>query len=377
MAKSIQDIVKNLNAQRAKGSSEDQPLVFVASDRPDLLGVEYTPCNVPELNEALGGGFASKAIYRLSGTEGVGKTALALSVGAEYQKKGKWVIYVMGEPPFPQQTADEVGLDMGMTIILNPLDYGEQLVDAVYAFLYDPDTRSANGEVGLVIWDSINTIVPKSAINRQEDKGSEAAGMAERPRLLADFLGKILGRGMLRGGTTIILIAQLSTALGEYGTPTKASGGNAVKFDSKVLINLRKKLLPKTKIDDYQVYSGHDVIFEIEKNNIDGKPGGGKYTYIPGVGIDDSLSLFNRGLEEGYITLAGRANYLFDIPGFEPVTVAKKADAQAYLKQDKERRDALRTALRTPKKKATRMVEAVAVETEEPVIQTIDEQDNE
>jgi RecA/RadA recombinase len=300
-----------------------------------------------------------------------------MSVGAEVQKQGKYVIYVMGEPPFPQQVADEVGLVRELTIVLNPLDFGEQLADAIYEFLYDPETRAANAEIGLVIWDSIDTIVPKSAIDRQEEKGSEAAGMAERPRLLADFLGKLLGRGMLRAKTIVIMIAQMRTALGDYGVPTKASGGNALKFDCKVLMNLRKKYLTKTRVDDYQVYAGHDIICEIEKNNVDRKPTTVKYTYVPGVGIDDSLSLFNRGLEEGYISMAGRANYLFEIPGFEPVTVAKKADAQAYLKQDKERRDALRAALRTPKKKATRVVEAVAVDSGEPVVQTIDEQDNE
>lgn len=377
MPRSIKDIASALNDKVSKRGASDQPLVFIASDRPDLLTADHIPCNVPEVNDALGGGFPTGCIIRLSGNEGVGKTALSMSVGAEIQKQGKYVLYVMGEPPFPQQVADEVGLNRELTIILNPLDFGEQLADAVYEFLYDPNTRQANSEIGLVIWDSIDTIIPKSAIDRQEEKGSEAAGMAERPRLLADFLGKLLGRGMLRAKTIVIMIAQMRTALGDYGVPTKASGGNALRYDCKVLMNLRKKYLPKTKIDDYQVYAGHDIICEVEKNNVDRKPTTVKYSYVPGVGIDDSLSLFNRGLEEEYITMPVRATYSFDVPGFSPIQVKGKADAQAYLKQDKERRDALRAALKVPKKKATRVIAAVAADPVQTETVTTVEQEHE
>lgn len=373
MAKrSIQDIAASINQKISKRGASDQPLAFIASERPDLLKTEFIPTNVPELNDALGGGIPTGCITRLAGDAGVGKTSLSLAVGAEIQKKGKWVIYIIGEPPFPWDVSEEVGLDPSKLLILNPLDYGEQLADAVFEYLYDPETRAANDEIGLVIWDSVNTISPKSAVDRVEEKGSEGVGMAERARFLSDFMGKLLGRGMLRAGTAVIMIAQLRTDVMAYGAPTTASGGNALKFECKVLLNLRKKLLPKTKVDDYYVYAGHDIIAEVEKNNVAGKPTTTKYTYIPGVGIDDSLSLFNRGLEEGYITMPERATYLFDVPGFPPVTVKKKADAQEYLKQDKERRDALRTALRTPRTKAAKMIEVTAVVTpeksEEPTI---------
>jgi recombination protein RecA len=367
---SLEKIVASINTRFGKTSKDNQPLAYIASERPDLLETQFLRCNVPQLNKALGGGFAKKSIHLISGDPGSGKTTLCLSLCLASQKEGKIAVYVNAEPPFPVKYAEQLGLDLSKLLILDPKDFGEQIVDAIYELLYDPDGRLAREDVGVIVIDSINGLVPKSSIERSEDKGSEAPGMAERARLITQFLERIQGRGMLRGGATLLLVAQERTDIGSYGAPTIISGGKAAKYMPKTITRLGRKAIRQS-----DVVVGHTVKFNISKNGISGIPNQGEYNILYGTGVDDSADLWERGVANGFIIKEGRSTYVFNLPSGQ-VRVDKIAEAQQALLQSEAMKQELREVL-DPEVHEKRIEEnklgEVSLELEEPLDNTINQ----
>lgn len=310
--KNIDSVIDRINQRFRKESKDSQPLIFRASEHPELLEPDFIETNIPELNEALGGGIPRKAVTVFSGDSGAGKTALALSCAASVQKKGGLVLYVNAEPPFPLALANLLGIDFDKLILIETKDYGEQIVDAIYDVLYDPETRTSKETVDLIIVDSINNLVPKRQVDRMEEKGSSSPDVGSRAMLLNSFTTSLAGRGMLRSGSAVILIAQLRVDINAYGAPSKPSGGKAVEFNPKVHVRLFPKQI---KIDNKIV--GQQVTFRVEKNSISGHKGiEGEYSIQYGVGVDDSNYLIKRAIEEGLIVKKGRSTYVINL---EPV----------------------------------------------------------
>lgn len=347
----IMKIVSKINAKITKSSKGKHQLITLAGDNVEALKPSFVPCNVPELNQALGGGFAKGAMHLLAGAEGSGKTALSLSVIKQIQEQDPdaFCIYVCLEPPFPTYLSTELDIDMERLLVMDPVDYGEQIIDSVYDLLYDDEKRTTRGLISAIVWDSINGTIPKRSVDRTDDKGAEAAGMADRALMLTNFLEKLQGRGMLREGTIVMLIAQLRKKLDNpngKGPSEMISGGMAAQYDSKTITVLSKKFITEKKDDIYQPV-GQEVGFKIIKNNIGGKPKAGKYTYDYTEGIDDTRGVLLMAEEQGLITKEGRNTYIFEVAGHPRIEEKlKKADLVPYLKDNPELMDALRRAIR-------------------------------
>ena len=332
--KEIQKIIEDLNKKLLKTTKDESAkLVYILGENTDVLNVEYIPTNIPALNEALGGGIPKGCITTIHGNPGAGKTSLCLSAAASIQKAGGFVLFVNTEGVFVNQ-AYMTGLDASKTIVAEPQDYAEQLVDSIDTYLYDPTTRAPRGVIDLVIIDSINGFVPKAVVEKVEEEGSEGNTMARRAKLVTDLLERIKGRGLLRKGASVLIVAQdranISTT--GHGPDRRMSGPKALPYMTDVLIDLTKK-------DDYVVEKGvrrivgHTVTFKIEKNKITGIPKTGTYTVVYGVGIDDSEAIVKKALDWGYIIKEGRNTYYILIPegdvkcsGIQQVRETVKAD---------------------------------------------------
>lgn len=358
-------LVGQVNSAIKKGNDGTHQMVMMAGENEELLTPKFVPCNVPELNTALGGGFARGAMHLLSGKPGSGKTAISLSVMKQIQDEegedGGFCIYVCLEPPFPMQLAVELGLDMNKLLVVTPVDYGEQMIDAVYDFLYDDKTRTTRGLVSGIVWDSINNTVPKRMIDGEEKDGAERADIGSRALMLTRFFEKLQGRGMLRSGTLVMLIAQLrvnSNAMSGHGPKDMIGGGMAAQYDAKTITRLTSRTITEN-IKGITTQVGHEVKFKIEKNNIGAKPTAGSYVYDYKNGVDDTRGIIVEAEEQGFITKSGRSDYVFECPGHPKVEQKlKKADIPGFLKENPELLKALREAIKPNAKEIEKEFEA-------------------
>ena len=356
----LKKVTDSINKKFRKNSKSDEDLVTVASEK-DLKPV-WVPTNAPELNNALGGGFAKGTMIAVHGVEGSGKTSIALSIAAEIQREGGYVLFINTEGAY-DAVADLVGLDREKTLYADPKDYGEQLIDIVDHYLYDSDTKGPRRLIDCVIVDSINGLVPKAVIDKFEDEGSEGVTMARRAKMITDFLERMRGRGMLRAGCIVVLIAQDRANISGYGAASTMSGGYAVKYMPDMIINFSKKPIAKVEKGERRIV-GHDVVFNIEKNKVLGKLASGRYSVLYGVGIDDSESLMVRAIEFGYIVGEGRSTYRIILPGGDYI-IKGKAELAQTIKTDITIKEKIREVLRAGKPKIPPVSSGTVLQVEE------------
>ena len=364
----IRRIAEGLNTNYRKASQDPRPLVSVVADVVEGMVPKYVPTNVPELNEALGGGFVRNCVTTIRGVTGSGKTSLALSVASEVQKQGGWVLYINTEGHFLQQ-ANLVGLNKDQTMIVEARDHAERLVDTIDAYLYDNNKRMPTGLIDCVILDSINGLVPKAVLDTLDEKGSEGnAQMARRAKLIDDLLARLYGRGMLRSdpGVVFIIIAQEKANMTGYGSATVMSGGYALGYMSKVIVYLGRK--PTLNSAGQEI--GHTVGFRIVKNNVRCKLGKGEYSVVYGEGVDDSAALEERAKEYGYLVKQGKSRYVIYLPDQDLVVDGGVVALRQMLKSEPTIKEKVRELLRHKPKEAPRpsgveVVYGAAPDTEE------------
>lgn len=362
-------IAKNLNERFRKQSSDEDPFVVVAADIADRLKPQYIETNVPALNQRLGGGIPKGSICVFTGQEGAGKTATALSVASKVQESGGYVLFINAEGGSIGMHADLVGLDLERTFYVEARDYAEQLVDVVDAYLYDKEKHRPLGLIGCVIIDSLNGLVPKAVVDKLDTEGSEGVPqMARRAKLIDDLLSRLVGRGMLRRGCVVLIIAQQRANLSQYGPTSVLSGGYSVKYFPKIRVSFNKA----KRIEDPKtgVSLGHIVRFDVEKNNVNGKMGKGEYGVVYGIGIDDTDMLWEKALEWGFIVR--RKSYFIITPEGDIPLSSRKPNALDEIRANKVLETILRDLLKNGQPKEppvstgkVREVEKVVVEQED------------
>jgi RecA/RadA recombinase len=354
--KALKSVLKIVNERVEKNNkNEKDPIAFLASERPDLLEIQHVPTNVPPINEAMRGGLATQCIHVFYGSEGVGKTAIAATAMANHQNRGGVSVYVCSETPIPVKTLIECGVNMEELVIMRPLDYGEQLIDAIKDLLWDKSKNTVTPISFCITFDSINAIVAKSKILAQQEEGSEKATMTTRARLLTDFLEEVPSRNMLRNDSLLIIISQLRTRLAGPYAILDMSGIQAVRFMPKTVTYLKKgkDLLEKIAGQDQPI--GHIVDFQIKKNNIDGRPTRGTYSVLYEVpelnqkaGVDDATAIAEAAMEYGFVVKDGRKAFIVTTPEMsEPLRVpfSKKNEFLDWLREHTDVKESLRRAL--------------------------------
>lgn len=308
MSKSlIKEVINRIN--KAAGAS----IAFSPEEHPEKITCKYIPTNVQMINDAIGGGIPTKNITVISGTQGSGKTAfLASAMKYAVDVLGYIGVYINAEPGWPKTTFENVGIDLDgehkdKIVVIQPDQYGEQIVDGIFAALKarNKDQDNLENPPLFIAYDSINAFMPKKQVDRQEDakKGLTSDGMTERARALTTFLETLAGQNMLDGDNLLVIVAQeRTTGFGGPVVTTDISGGQAVKFMPKLVLKLMGKILKrKEEINGMDVYVPYasEVSWGLIKNTASGLPiSAGKYIYTypnklkvePG-GIDDTQAL--------------------------------------------------------------------------------------
>lgn len=185
----------------------------------------------PMLDYCLYGGIPEGRIIELSGAEGSGKTTTAFMIAASYIKEElkrnpenpRCIIFLDNEGTLDPTWASVFGYDLSeeasvKTIVIRPEGQNaEEIFDIALNLL-------RTGEVGLLIFDSIATLVPAQIADESMEK-YQMGGIAKS---LTRFANTALGL-LRKYHATLIAINQVRENMSAYGNPITTPGGRAWK----------------------------------------------------------------------------------------------------------------------------------------------------
>ena len=201
------------------------------------VGVEDLACDgvlslgSPSADFCLYGGIPEGRIVEFCGAEGSGKTTNAFLVAASYQRKEiernpenpRCIVLLDNEGTADPTWAKKLGYNMDedapvKTIIIRPeAQSAEEIFDMALDML-------KTGEVGLLIFDSIATLVPQQIADESMEK-QQMGGIA---KALTRFANTAIGL-LRKHKATLIAINQVRENLTGYGDALLTPGGRAWK----------------------------------------------------------------------------------------------------------------------------------------------------
>lgn len=185
----------------------------------------------PSADFCLYGGIPEGRIIEFSGAEGSGKTTNAFLVAASYQREElkrnpdnpRAIVLLDNEGTADPVWAKVLGYDMSddaavPTVVLRPEGQSaEDIFDIALDML-------KTGEVGLLIFDSIATLVPQQIVAESMEK-QQMGGIA---KALTRFANTAIGL-LRKYKATLIAINQVRENISGYGDPLTTPGGRAWK----------------------------------------------------------------------------------------------------------------------------------------------------
>lgn len=185
----------------------------------------------PSADFSLYGGIPEGRITEFSGAEGSGKTTTAFICAGQYQKKEiernpenpRAIVFLDNEGTADPVWAKTLGYDMSEdakvpTICLRPeAQSAEEIFDMALNML-------KTGEVGLLIFDSIATLVPQQIAEESMEK-QQMGGVAKS---LTRFANTAIGL-LRKYKATLIAINQVRENISGYGDPLITPGGRSWK----------------------------------------------------------------------------------------------------------------------------------------------------
>lgn len=230
---SIQDILKNVN----KKYNDNVLTVGVE----DLTSYGTLSLGSPGFDFCLYNSFPERRIVEFSGAEGSGKTTTAYLVAASYIRKElernpdnpRGILFVDLECGADPTWSIKMGYDMNNSDVKTYRLTGS---DMAAEHIFDVIINMVKtGEIGLIIIDSLNMLVPLQVFDESLEK-KEMGGIAKP---LGDFSRRIKGL-LVKYNCTLIGINQLRENIGGYGNPITTSGGRGWKHACDVRMMFKK-----------------------------------------------------------------------------------------------------------------------------------------
>ena len=207
----------------------------------DLTNYGTLSLGSPGFDFCLYNSFPERRIVEFCGAEGSGKTTTAYLVAASYQRKElernpenpRGILFVDLECGADPTWAIKMGYDMNSetvkTIRFTGSDMAaEHIFDAIIACI-------KSEEIGLIILDSLNMLVPLQVFDESLEK-KEMGGIAKP---LGDFVRRVKGL-LIKYNCTLIGINQLRESISGYGNPITTSGGRGWKHGCDVRMMFKK-----------------------------------------------------------------------------------------------------------------------------------------
>jgi RecA/RadA recombinase len=271
-------LVKFMNEVNREFKSQ---VIKFAKDEPTK---EKVPFDIKELDDFTGGGIIRGNVSIIYGSEGCGKSTLALNLAAAAQRRGLICHYYDLEHMFDKDRAIKMGVNVDELIISEEFETAEESMDSII--------NSARAQViDVIIVDSVQAFSTKE---EQEGKGGKERKMEENEiASLAKKMGKFLrkvGTPIYKGKVALLLIGQARTGgLGTFIVHEELTGGRAQKFWSLLTLYMRKGQgadapMERVELEDVDPDTGKkikvnkkigfDTVLKVEKTKTNSKPEG-------------------------------------------------------------------------------------------------------
>ncbi len=282
--KALEAALSQIERAFGKGS------VMKLGQREAALAVETISTGSLGLDIALGiGGLPRGRVVEIYGTEGSGKTTLALHAIAEAQRKGGTCAFVDAEHALDPGYAAKLGIDIDELLISQP-DAGEQALEIT-------DTLVRSGAVDVVVIDSVAALVPRAEL--EGEMGDVHVGL--QARLMSQALRKLTS-SISRSRCLVIFINQIRMKIGVmFGNPETTTGGMALKFYSSVRLDIRRIGVIKNRDE----IVGNQTRVKVVKNKLAPPFRKVEFDIIYGEGISKTGELIDLGVAAGVVEKSG------------------------------------------------------------------------
>ncbi len=254
-------------------------------------GVNVIPTGSLALDIALGvGGVPRGRMVEIFGTEGSGKTTVALHLIAEAQKLGGTAAFVDAEHALDPNYTRAIGVDLDQLLLSQPSS-GEQALEITEQLV-------RSGAVDIIVVDSVAALVPEAELQGQ--MGDAQVGL--QARLMSQAMRK-LAAAIAQSKTVAVFVNQIRSTIqaGPWGPGTTTSGGRALKFYAST----RLSIWPEGKISEGEERVGMRVHVRVVKNKVAPPFREASFDIIYGKGIVRERDLLNAGVDLGVITRSG------------------------------------------------------------------------
>src|SRR6201997_4696598 len=318
--KMLENAISQIEKDYGKGS------IIRLGSRDVLVPVNVIPTGALSIDAALGvGGVPRGRVIEIYGPESGGKTTMALTVIAQAQKAGGTAAFIDAEHALDPNYSRKLGVDIDNLLVSQP-DNGEQALEITEALI-------RSGGVDVVVVDSVAALVPRAEL--EGEMGEPQMGL--QARLMSQALRKLTGI-VSKSHTCLIFINQIREKIGVmFGNPETTTGGRALKFYSSIRLDIRR--VQSIKEGDRVV--GSRTRGKVVKNKVAAPFREAEFDIVYGEGISREGDLIDLGVDKGLIEKNGTWLSF----GGERMGQGRE-NARVFLKENKDIRDKLETALR-------------------------------
>lgn len=282
--KALETAMMQVTREFGKGS------VMKLGESYERLEEDILPTGILSLDVALGiGGFPKGRVIEIYGSEGSGKSTIALHTIAEVQKRGGKAVYIDAEHSLDPAYISTIGINPTDLVISQP-DYGEQALEIAEILV-------RSGAIDVIVIDSVAALVPKAEL----DGNMGDAQMGLQARLMSQALRKLTAV-LNKSKCCAIFINQLREKIGiMFGNPETTTGGRALKFYSSVRIEVRRGDLIKSGEDTI----GQEVKVKVVKNKVAPPYKSATFDLIYGKGASHVSSVVSLAVDRNIINKSG------------------------------------------------------------------------
>ncbi len=321
--KSIEQVMKELNKAYGIGS------VICGNEKETFTEVIST--GSLGLDIALGIGGLPKdggKIIEMYGWESAGKSTLAQTIIANFQKAGVKCLLVDGEDSLDDVYAKSLGIDLEKLYLIQLDEFaGEGAYDKMEKMI-------ETGEIGLVVIDSYNALQPLKIV--QGEMGEASMGLHAR------MLGKAVMKSNTlasKHGTLFIFLGQLREKIGVmFGSPETTQGGNALKFYSHVRLRVSRSTTKENSVMNGDEKLGNRTSVKVEKNKLAPPFKKCNFDIIYGKGIDRVGELIEIGHNQEVLKIYGKSITYLD-------TKYDAKDFRTLLEDNQDLQEEIRTKI--------------------------------